>query len=294
VRTHVDPSDDNSPCLFWGRRTVPYKLSARGLVFTRFDDGGTQADDASGANDAGFYALRASLQQWTDVSCSDFAYQDDGFTDSRDTGYNKTLLNQPMLVRDVPPNNGILFRDRTCDGLVPAGDSCADADNDDCGSVYDCWEFASNVIALTTTTYNFQTGEIFDADIELNEAGNHFTTVDAAGPCPLTGPVPGLDCIATDVRNTVTHESGHMLGLGHTPDASATMFPSAGAGETSKRTLAQDDIDGICAIYPIGAPPVTCGDVPQGNSGCGCGAGEGWMALPLTLLVFALRRRKVR
>jgi MYXO-CTERM domain-containing protein len=54
------------------------------------------------------------------------------------------------------------------------------------------------------------------------------------------------------VRNTVTHEVGHFLGLDHTPIEAATMFATAPRGETAKRDLHQDDIDGLCAIYPQG------------------------------------------
>ncbi len=73
-----------------------------------------------------------------------------------------------------------------------------------------------------------------------------------------------------DLQNTVTHEAGHFLGLAHPCEAdpgtatangvpvcsghpemtSVTMFPSASPGEISKRTLAPDDVEGVCAIYP--------------------------------------------
>ena len=281
VRTHVDPTDNSSPCLFWGRRTVPYHLNSQGMTH--------------GDNDAGFEALRLSLQQWTDVDCSDFTYQDDGFNDDRLVGFNRALLNQPMLVRDVSPFNDILFRDKNCPDVVPANDACSDTANNDCMNVYDCWDYGSGVIALTTTTYNFETGEIFDADIELNEAEFPFTTAD---PWPDGGNIcgePGVDpndCVGTDLRNTVTHESGHMLGLGHSADPTATMFASANTGETSKRSLAQDDINGICAIYPPNQPPVTCGDAPPTNKGCGCGSADGAALLPLGVLAFFAKRRK--
>jgi len=275
VRTHVDPNDDDSPCLFWGRRTVPYQLSARGM------GPGDQADV--------FAALRRSLQQWTDVGCSDFAYQDDGLSQSLDTGFNITLLNQPMLVRDLAAHNVVLFRSQLCADVVPAGDDCEDPDNDDCENTYDCWNYPDGVIALTTTTYNFETGEIFNATMELNQAEFDFTTVDAGPPCLVGGTAA---CIGTDLRNTVTHESGHMLGLGHSLDPTATMYFSAGPNETSKRDLAPDDIQALCDIYPPGQPALTCGDAPKGNPGCGCSEGDGFFAVPLVLLGLAWRRRR--
>jgi hypothetical protein len=49
----------------------------------------------------------------------------------------------------------------------------------------------------------------------------------------------------------LTHEIGHLFGLGHSERTDATMFLSAENGEIWKRTLSQDDIDGICALYPV-------------------------------------------
>src|SRR5262249_54463353 len=64
---------------------------------------------------------------------------------------------------------------------------------------------ASN--AITTTTFNTTTGQIFDADMELNAESFQFAVLDASGGGP-----------STDIENTVTHELGHLLGLDHTCD----------------------------------------------------------------------------
>ncbi len=55
-----------------------------------------------------------------------------------------------------------------------------------------------------------------------------------------------------DLQSVLTHEFGHALGLGHSADSSAVMYPSYTTG-TLKRSLAGDDIAGARAIY--GAPP---------------------------------------
>lgn len=56
-----------------------------------------------------------------------------------------------------------------------------------------------------------------------------------------------------DVKNTMTHEFGHWLVLGDLYswfwDRNKTMYASASAGETKKRSLESDDINGIRAIY---------------------------------------------
>ncbi|MDP7037913.1 MAG: matrixin family metalloprotease [Myxococcota bacterium] len=95
---------------------------------------------------------------------------------------------------------------------------------------------AGNVIALTTTTYNSLSGEIFDADIEFNDEDFDFTLTD-------TNP-------QTDLMNTAVHEIGHVLGLGHTSVNNATMEADATLGEISKRDLECDDKNAITFKYP--------------------------------------------
>jgi len=51
-----------------------------------------------------------------------------------------------------------------------------------------------------------------------------------------------------DLPSVVLHEIGHLLGLAHTSDESAVMYPSIGPG-MEKRELQQDDIQGIQSLY---------------------------------------------
>jgi hypothetical protein len=56
-----------------------------------------------------------------------------------------------------------------------------------------------------------------------------------------------------DVQNIAAHEFGHNLSLGDLYDAGSrefTMYGYSGYGETKKRTLESDDINGIRYIYP--------------------------------------------
>jgi hypothetical protein len=49
-----------------------------------------------------------------------------------------------------------------------------------------------------------------------------------------------------DLQSVYLHENGHVAGLGHSTDLSAVMYPSY---QTARCTLAQDDRNGIIALY---------------------------------------------
>ena len=102
----------------------------------------------------------------------------------------------------------------------------------------------SPVIALTTVTYDPESGEIYDADVELNSADY------AIAPIVPGSPPTG----AFDLQAILTHELGHFLGLAHSPLADAVMNASGDSDtSTPKRSLRLEDIRGICAIYPADA-----------------------------------------
>lgn len=109
---------------------------------------------------------------------------------------------------------------------------------------------AGSTLALTTVTYSVDSGEIYDADMELNSANTQFTTGDTS--------------VGYDLPSIATHETGHFLGLSHSTDPTATMYRDYIPGTTGLRTLEPDDIAGICAIYPPGdAIPDSCDPTPR-------------------------------
>jgi len=155
------------------------------------------------------------------------------------------------------------------------------------------WGHEPGILALTRLTFGACSGLIYDADIELNAAQFSFS----ADPIPANGTI--------DLENTLTHEIGHLLGLDHSYDFHATMYPQAPEAETSKRDLNEDDINGLCCLYgngnPIvlpegiceGAPPRSVTE-PQTEGGGqaikedGCSHHPAGGPLPLSLLLCAL------
>ena len=61
------------------------------------------------------------------------------------------------------------------------------------------------------------------------------------------------------IEDIAAHEFGHVLGLGHSASANATMFPSAPFCSTGNRTLDADDIAGARALYPLTVPAAPTG-----------------------------------
>jgi hypothetical protein len=114
----------------------------------------------------------------------------------------------------------------------------------------------NDTLAKTTVTFDNGSGEIFDADIEVNHAYNEFTI--------------GDDNVVYDLQSVLTHEIGHFIGIDHAADFDATMYAGYDEGTTSLRTLESDDIDALCTVYPAGRAG-KCDPTPRGGLGDACG-----------------------
>jgi MYXO-CTERM domain-containing protein len=213
------------------------------------------------------------------------------------------------------------------------------------------WPYDPHTLAITTVFARQSDGRILDADTEVNAVTFKWGDL-LAGGAPQD---------AIDLQNTLTHEFGHVLGLDHdcrlgggagpapvdnlgapVPDCAvaspeqreATMFPATVAGDVERRTLAADDVAGVCAAYPATASPCAPApdaaadsaagtnpdamtgsapelgdvdgigsadgivDVSTASRGCDCSTGAGARgglgALPVLMLMLAIRGRRTR
>lgn len=114
-----------------------------------------------------------------------------------------------------------------------------------------------STLAICWTWYNVITLEILECDIEFQDNRSWSSSGEAG---------------KYDIQNIAAHEFGHTLLLGDLyggGDTEKTMYGYGATGETKKRTLHQDDIDGIRYIYPDSGnqPPNT----PSSPTGPGTG-----------------------
>ncbi len=177
--------------------------------------------------------LRKTFQAWTEVPCPKGGNASMTFEERDPVSCKKSEYN-----KDAPNLNVVLFQD-------------------------DDWKYRGidGTIAKTSVTYNDETGEIYDADIEVNAANNTVTITDNQAK------------IEYDLQAILTHEVGHFIGIAHSAESSAVMFASYSPGSTSQRKLTPDDIDAVCTIYPPNNG-VACNSTPRGGFSASCDATE--------------------
>lgn len=203
--------------------------------------------------------IRKTFQAWSDVQCKDGGTASMTFQEMDPVPCKKSEYN-----KDGPNVNVVLFQD-------------------------DDWRYRGidGTLAKTSVTYNDETGEIYDADIEVNTAFNEVTITDNPAE------------IQYDLQAILTHEVGHFIGLAHSEQDTAVMYESYTPGSTSQRTLTVDDVAAVCAAYPpnngvaCNAEPrggfsPTC-DEPESAGGCSTAStGRGDAASALTLSGLAI------
>jgi len=239
-------------------------------VNVRMDQDGTT--DVPGDDE--FTAIRKSMDTWNQVDCPHPQFVDAGFVSGI----------EPCIGTKCVGTNVILWEDEaTWTKLHPIDDTSPDP-------------VTLRTIALTTLYYNDSTGAADSFDLELNNFRFHYSVTDDP------------DLAQTDIQNTITHELGHVLAMDHSHDPEATMYYTATTGAMWMRTLGEDDITGLCAMYlffPSDGDAVadSSEETGEGSSGGddGCSAGRTApspalaivLLLPLALFP-ALRRVRTR
>jgi hypothetical protein len=183
----------------WSRACVSYRINEVGTQNISDAEPGLSAELERAVTD--------SFDTWDDVECSRMELVYDGITELTAAEFNQRSGAQNL--------NLVVWRDENWGAVA-----------------------SRQTFALTSVSYNPNTGEIADADIEINAQWYPISTSDPVEDGHI------------DLRNTLVHEVGHFVGLDHTAVREATMYASADIGETNKRTLHEDDIEGICHIYP--------------------------------------------
>jgi hypothetical protein len=141
-------------------------------------------------------------------------------------------------------------------------------------------DYAAEALAVTTVTGVGSDGHLIDVDIEINATNSLqlWMNLDPGTAIPLSTLDHGQDDGRRyyDLQTALTHEFGHFIGLNHTcspadapaveddqgrtipvcgepspPAVQATvMYARIEAGQIAKRRLSDDEIRGVCAIYP--------------------------------------------
>ena len=207
-----DKKASNAP-LWWRTGCVGYALQRAASHAISFDV-------FSGAVEAAFTTWVGASCPSTDklVSRASIDARDLGAVSCTSAGYD----------REGPNENLIVFRD----DVWPY----EQRDRDESGLP------KSPTVALTTVTFDPQTGEILDVDLELNSADYAIVPVD-----DTNRDAPGT----YDLQAVLTHELGHFFGLAHSPLRDAVMYKSGDStAGAKKRRLTQEDVRGICTIYP--------------------------------------------
>jgi uncharacterized protein (TIGR03382 family) len=241
----------------WDRTTLPYRVYKKGS--SKLDDDKLEV------------AIKQAFDAWQYADCKD------GRTSLRFQEGAKITKMKPLGMSAEEAEKaklepfGIYFRD----------DEWTHRDD------------ANDVLAATSLTYGVKKGVVTYADIEINTASGEFSFDDE----PKTN----------DFQSVLTHEVGHYLGLAHSQDADSIMVPTycgnadsercSAHGLDGKRALSQDDIDGVCALYPHNLQAGAADDEAADAAKQGCNSTGGSSGLPGLAAAFplaALLRRRRR
>jgi hypothetical protein len=210
----------------------PFVLLNPAARFFEPDEGGTldflvddRGDSILGLS-ASRQAVDDAMVEWTSVASATIAMGDGGLTNDLNTGCASGSIapvDPHRVVFDDP--TGLIPPPTTCAGTLAIGGSCTSS--------------------VETKVFD---GTTFDRSIKG-------TVVFADG---WTGCAFWTQC---NIAEVATHELGHALGLGHTPDTDATMFATI-HGDGRCADVRTDDVNGAAFIYPTSVPPTITTSTP--------------------------------
>jgi len=187
--------------------------------------------DGSKSQNIGYDELHGvvaeAFQRWQEVSCD----EEGTHPSIQVVDFGKVACAKPEYNKAQPNQNVITFHDAE-------------------------WPYQNSgaeTLALTTVFFNPESGEIYDANIEINSY-----QPEGEPPRFMIGLTDG-ETQQDDLSAVLTHEAGHFLGLSHSNVGIATMFQSYQADMTS---LEDDDIAAICASSPPNRDAVPLGEPP--------------------------------
>ena len=194
----------------------------------------------------------------------------------------------------------------TCDGVAPGFEveeteelsTCLDTEyrsghgNVNTIAFVDDWpsrDHDPGAFAVTVVWHSTRTGQIFDADMQVNQRLGPFMHCPSDG-CPRNAIG---EATHVDLQNVLTHEVGHFFGIDDSDNRGTTMWGEAPRGEIDKRIPRTDDVEALCTIYPPGTLPSECSFEPYGGldldcedgGGCGCSVPAGPRGQPAWILL---------
>jgi hypothetical protein len=143
--------------------------------------------------------------------------------------------------------------------------------------VKDGWRHGPSIAAHTDVQSDAQTGAIGRVKIEISGAWTW-------------GGGEALPAGALDLESVLLHELGHAAGFAHSRDPGALMRAGTKPGVV-RRALTEDDVAGVCAIYPASGPTALRARQPSRTplaAGAALGAGG------LVAAAIAIARRRLR
>lgn len=166
--------------------------------------------------------VQSAFSMWTNAMCPD------GFPSIAISSLGPLMCERREYNSTGPNANAVLFRDEG-------------------------WPHDPGIIALTTVSFDPNTGKLLNADMEVNTQW-----YDQLGQL--------------EIKYVVAHEAGHFLGLDHSREPTAIMYYRDSFTGMSDPMLTPDDLAGLCAAYPPDrAVPPTCNFEPPKGFATDCG-----------------------